>query len=238
MDSAAARTKLLTSPATFLKHYPVKCAGASAPNQNAANLRQYNINKLGGDMPPAQGQKVGHRGATRPGILGYTRDISSFKLDHAATVNGTVIPQAHVVPMVNHSSPIYNCLDLLGNVTAMPYYLLDGTGDGLMVTGELSNCCFCWIVQGADLWCIHVQPVGGITPLALQAALTATGRFAAAPAANLSTFGRTEYPAGRASVIGVRQAGVWSLYAQVTPDSTFSTLTASYKIAPGAMVRL
>jgi hypothetical protein len=139
--------------------------------------------------------------------------------------------------MVNHQGAIYGCLDLLGNVTAMPYYQLDAAGDGLMVTGELSNCCFTWTAQGADLWCIHVQPVGGITPVALQNAIHMNGRFAAAPNSPLSTFGRNDYPAGRASVIGVRQGGSWNLYAQTTNDS-FDTISAAYRIYPRAMIRL
>ncbi len=234
MDSAAARTQLLNHPADFLKYYPVKCAGATAPNQNAVNLRQYNIEKRDGT-----GTNItGHRGATRPGLFGHQRQISSWKLaPGAATVNGATINQAHVVPMVNHSGVIYGCLDLHGNVTAMPYYQLDATGDGLMVTGELSNCCFTWAVQGADLWCIHVQPVGGITPIALQTAIAGTGRFAAAPHTPLATFGRNDYPVGRASVIGVRQGGSWNLYAQTTNDS-FNTIAAAYRIYPGAMTRL
>jgi hypothetical protein len=78
MDSAAARTKLLTSPAEFLKYYPINCAGGLAPNQNAANLQQFNINKRDGDMPPIQGAVTGHLGATRPGLFGHQREISSW----------------------------------------------------------------------------------------------------------------------------------------------------------------
>ena len=237
MDSAAALAKLRNHPADFLKHYPVKCAGSTAPNQNAVNFRQYNLNKYGGDMPTPTGQVTGHRGATRPGLFGHQRQIATFKLEPGPTVNGANIPQAHVVPMVNHNSAIYGCLNLNGNITAMPYYCLDATGDGIMVTGELSNCVFCWAVQGADLWCIHVQPVGGITPVALQLALSTNGRFAAAPHAPLATFGRGQYPTGRASVIGVRSGGTWSLYAQTSQDS-FSTLGGGYRIYPGATVRL
>jgi len=233
MDSAAALVQLLNHPADFLKYYPVKCAGAAAPNQNAVNLRQYNISKLGG-----LGNVAGHRGATRPGLFGHQRQISSWILTPGvAQVNGATVNQAHVVPMVNHNGAIYGCFDLLGNVTAMPYYQLDATGDGLMVTGELSGCCFTWAVQGADLWCIHVQPVGGITSIALQNTIALTGRFAADPHTPLATFGRNDYPAGRASVIGVRQGGSWSLYAQTSND-LFSTITAAYRIYPGAMTRL
>jgi hypothetical protein len=239
MNSAAARTKLLNSPEAFLKYYPVKCAGAPAPVQNAVNLAQYNINKHGGDQPAVGDEVVGHRGATRPGILGIgERQISSFKLEPGAvTVNGAIINNAHVVPMVNYNSDIYGCLNLLGVINNMPYYVLDGNGDGLMVTGELSNCCFCWLPRGNDLWCIHVQPVGGIMPIQLQNALAVNGRFTTAPVAALGTYGRNDYPAGRASIIGVRHAGVWRLYAQTSNDS-FRTLSGAFRIYPGVTQQL
>ena len=245
MDSAAARTKLLNDPAGFLKYYPVKCGGAPAPSQNAANLRPYFIEK---QNAAGGGNKLGHSGATRPILLGPLKwNISSFKLNTVNSNNGTQINNAHVVPMVNYNSDKYNCHNLNETINAMPYYALDATGDGLMVTGELSNCCFTWLAQGADLWCIHVQPVGDkarliggptqIMPNELQNDINATGRFAAAQAAALSTFGRNDYPNGRASVIGVRRNGVWKLYAQ-TSDDSFKTLSGAYKIYPGPITPL
>ncbi|KAB7648427.1 hypothetical protein [Polymorphobacter fuscus] len=227
-------TTLLGRPAHFLKYYPVKCAGSSAPVQNAANTKAYRIVKRDG----ALGQKAGHRGATRPGIFGTTLNISSFKLEPGgAAVGAGTVAQAHVVPMVNHNSTIYGCFDLQGVTNAMPNYVLDAGGDGLMVTGELSNCCFAWVQQGNDLWCTHVQPVGGITPGNLQTELSTTGSFAGLPGTALSTFGRNQYPGGRASIIGVREGGVWNLYAQKT-DTSFDTLTESWRIHPGPAVRL
>src|SRR5262245_12837952 len=104
MNSTAARNKLLTDPRSFLKYYPVKCAGASAPVQNAANLVQYYLNKQGAGQYLGPGQVLGHRGATRPGLFGYERAISSFKLAPQNSVGAALINQAHVVPMVNHDS--------------------------------------------------------------------------------------------------------------------------------------
>jgi hypothetical protein len=238
MNSAIALASLLNNPVNFLRYYPVKCAGAAAPAQNAANLSQYSISKQGGTQP-VMAPMVGHRGATRPGVFGHQRQISSFILQpgHVNVVNGAMINNAHVMPMVNHNSDVYGCLNLNGVITAMPHYVLDASGDGLMVTGELSFCCFCWIQQGADLWCIHVQPVGGITPIQLQNALALQGRFGAAPNALLSTYGRNDYPTGRASIIGVRSAGVWNLYVQTTNDS-FDTISGAFRIHPGAVQRL
>lgn len=236
MDGAAAVTTLQTRPAHFLKYYPEKCAGAKAPAQNAATKAVYKLGKR--NAASEQHTKLGHTGATRPGVFGQSLNISSFKLEPGAAGAGEgAITNAHVVPMVNHNGTMYGSLDLNGITTAMPYYALDATGEGVMVTGELSNCCFAWIQQGADLWCIHVQPVGGITPTNLQTELSTTGRFAAAPATALSTFGRNDYPGGRASVIGVREGGVWNLYAQRS-DTSFNTLNEVYRIHPGPLVRL
>jgi hypothetical protein len=198
------------------------------------NLRQYNISKQGGTQDD---QKPGHRGATRPGFRGKSRDISSFILQPDTMGNGALINDAHVVPMVNYNSDIYNCHNLHRGINAMPYYALDGQGRGLMVTGELSGCCFCWLAQGNDLWCIHVQPQAGIDGTALQNTLRVNGRFANAPGTRLGTYGRKNYPAGRASVIGVRRAGRWRLFAQ-TSDDRFSTITGAYQIYPGAVRNL
>ncbi|QYE34093.1 hypothetical protein KZX46_15005 [Polymorphobacter sp. PAMC 29334] len=236
MDSAAARTKLLTSPAEFLKYYPINCAGGVAPNQNAANLQQFNINKRDGDMPPIQGAVTGHLGATRPGLFGHQREISSWLIQPGLSVNGATILSAHVVPMVNYDAVDVGILDLQGDVSAMPYFLLDASGDGLMFTGQLSGCCFCWSTHGADLWTTHVRPRTGIAAIALQNRLITGGRFAAAPTDPLRTFGRSEYP-GHANVIGVRRAGSWSLYAQLSMD-VFATLAGAFKIHPGPITRL
>lgn len=235
MDCPAAVTKMLTNPAFFFKYYPVKCAGAKAPNLGGVNTTAYKLGKRNATLGQT---KAGHTGATRPGPFGTTRDISSFKLEPGAAVTGEgSIPTAHVVPMVNHNDIIYGCLNLQGVTNAMPHFVLDATGDGVMVTGELSNCCFAWIQQGSDLWCIHVQPVGGISPTALQTELSTTGRFAAAPGTTLLTFGRNEYPGGRASIIGIREGGIWNLYALKT-DTSFNTLSESFRIHPGPMARL
>lgn len=237
MNTAEARNALINNPSNFLKYYPLKCAGTNAPLPNAVNTHPYYIHKLHGD------DGASHLGATRPGPFGHRRQISTFKLNTMQMHPGTLIPQAHVVPMVNYNSNIYGAPNLAGNLAGMPHYVLDGSGDGLMVTGELSNCCFCWITQGANLWCIHVQPVGPKpdgTPMdavVLQNTLALHGHFAAAPATSLSTFGRNDYP-GRASVVGVRQGGAWHLYAQTVADHTFSSVHAAYQIHPGAVRRL
>jgi hypothetical protein len=236
MDTATAKSKLLHHPEEFLRYYPVQCAGAQAPLQNDVNLRQYNISKKETNQI---GGKVGHCGATRSGFLGTTLNISSFFLQPDLMGNSAPINNAHVVPMVNYNDPNNtqpNVPNLHGNIGAMHHYKLDGQGRGLMVTGQLSNCCFCWLAQGIDLWCIHVQPGNTISAIALQNWLATGGRFAGRNTP-LLTYGRTDYPTGHASVIGVRRAGQWHLYAQRS-DDVFDTISGAYSIYPGAVRRL
>ena len=177
-------------------------------------------------------------------MLGPDRKISSFKLntiqpagDYAQFAN------AHIVPMVHYNSPATSAVDvdLAAGITAMPRYVLDGSGDGLMVTGELSGCCFCWVAQGAALWCIHVQPKGinpatgnAIDGAALHVLLQATGRFQGAPGAAIGTYGANQYGTKRASVVGVRLATGWTLYAQ-TSSTSFQSVADASRIYPGAV---
>lgn len=235
MDAQAAARALLNEPEHFIKHYPLKCSGTAAPNQNVANMAAYVLVK---QIGKEEDDKPGHRGATRPGLFGHTRAISSFWLQPNG---GGGVPvafaQAHVVPMVNYDGDKFGCLNLGAKIANMPYYILDGNGDGLMVTGELSGCCFVWLQQGNALWCIHVQPVEGISGVELQSKLKATGRFQGQPDDALTTYGRDQYPGGRASIVGVRRAGIWKLYAQHSNDG-FGTITGAWQIHPGLPTRL
>ncbi len=222
--------KLLTDPDYFLKYYPVKCEGSAVPNPNGVNLLQYYINKQGVGEARFPNEKLGHKGATRPGsISGYKHEISSFILN-PRTSAGSAIIAAHVVPMVNYNSTDFGCPNLNANIAAMDHYTLDNTGDGLMVTGELSGCCFCWLLHGHELWCVHVRPIAGISSESLQAQLNATGRFNNDLTA-LNTYGKNDYNNQNASVIGVRSGGVWKIYAQTSND-LFRTISGAYRLYP------
>lgn len=138
--------------------------------------------------------------------------------------------------MVNYNSNLYGAQNLHGNIAAMPHFVA-GAGANYITTGLLTGCCFAWIAQGANLLCIHVQPKDGITGVNLHTQMAATGHFAAAPATALSTFGHNNYVGSYATVIGVRSAGVWKLYAQTSQDH-FRTLTNAWRIHPGPIVAL
>lgn len=158
MTDAQALHKLRTAPGYFLKHYPINPAGATLgilPNQ--ANPAQFKIYK-----PNNPGGKLGHLGATRPGtVLPFLiHDISSFTIAPAANVPpfyGGAQFTALVVPMAYWDQIPLN----LGapDVGALDGYLLDGGAD-VMITGQLSNCCFRFVVNGAGLACTHRNPRG------------------------------------------------------------------------------
>jgi len=226
--------QLRNRPEYFLKWYPVKTAGAPANQHNAnqANVIQFAIQKQQSDNRP------GHVGATRPGpVLPFvTHNISSFKLAYWNSSNPhepRQQVQAHSVPMFAYNAPGIN-------VQALDAYILDGGGDGVMATGQLSGCCFCILpLTGGRLACTHIRPLGIGAP-ALQTSIDNNGAFnlgvglAAAPGATMVTFGRNDYPA-YATVIGVRSGGTWRIYAQLSTDQS-RTINGFRRIYPNPAV--
>ena len=236
MNAQRAVHQLLHDPDYFLKHYPVITAGANVAHvANQANIMQFWLSKrdplVPGAMPSAN---VGHYGATRPGRILSSRihEISSFQIITFATPGAdTQQINAHSVPMIpyNHNAPI--------NLQQLAPYFLDGASDGVMITGQLSGCCFCWLPVGAQLWCTHIRPLNPPNfGVQLQNLLHMGGRFNGHVLAPLGTFGRNEYPQ-HATVIGVRLHGNWRLYAQVSNDQN-RTNALVYRFYPGARVVL
>lgn len=233
MNSNQAYTKMLTNPDHFFKHYPINPAGPAGnyvPGQ--ANLKTVKLYKKDPEVTikPVNGQavtiKAGHYGATRPGLLGHQREISSWVLNQGAAPNATFDSKnvnAIGVPMI-----LYN--DVNFNSAAMDTYICDGSGDGIMVTGQLSGCTFCIMPTAGGVACIHVKPEG-IGAIQLHNELHTQGRFNGHNTA-LTTWGRNDYP-NFSNVFGIRRGGQWSFYAQLSADA-FLTIRAAYKIYPGA----
>ena len=114
----------------------------------------------------------------------------------------------------------------IGNLDA---YLLDSSRN-IMITGQLSGCCFCIVPHGPGLACTHINPQGAPGgAVQLQNDLTSTGTFRNYPGPFL-TYGRKNYP-GYATVIGVRVGGVWNIYAQKSNDQC-TTITGAERIYP------
>lgn len=229
MDAEEAFDELLTRPSRFLKHHPVNPAGWGGVHAaGAANVRQFRLYKRDAEMPgQAPSGKPAHFGATRPGPFGR-REVSSFLV--------TTVPAAGNVQQRTFdalSVPLRNYNEV--DAGALDHYVVDGQGDGVMVTGQLSGCTFAWLPVGAHLLCTHVRPVG-IDALGLHNRLNTNGRFAAHPREPLRTFGRNDY-SQYANVVGVRKRGRWRLYAQESADQ-FRTITAAWRLHPGAATYL
>ena len=226
--------ELLLHPDHFIKYYPLSVAGwtgAHAPN--AVNTHPFVLYKRDplapGSMPSG---KVGHHGAMRPNsVLPFmTHEISSWAIDDQA--NGGVPVQGftgHSVPMVTDNAA--NAL----NKAALASYQLDGTAD-VMITGQLSGCCFCWLPVGTTLLCTHIRPAPGSSGVILHNSLHSGGRFANHATQPLYTFGRNDYPS-HATVIGVRLAGAWRLYAQLSTDHN-RTNAQVMRLHPGPRIVL
>ena len=234
MTPLQALNELRIHPDRFVKYYPLSVAGwtgAHAPN--TVNTHAFHLYRrdptTAGSMPSG---KVGHHGATRPNdVLPFmTHEISSWTIDDqghpGAPVQGF---NGHSVPMVTDTAA--NPVDR----TALVSYQLDGSAD-VMITGQLSGCCFCWLPVGGILLCTHIRPGLGSNGVVLHNSLHAGGRFANHPTQPLNTFGRNDYPM-HATVIGVRLAGAWRLYAQLSNDHN-RTNAHVMRLHPGPRVML
>jgi hypothetical protein len=238
MTPEQALESLRDNPRYFLKYYPLSTAGATDHHvPNARNPLDFIWYKRAG--ADARG-KQSHVGASRP-VHGLTKlfpkvslDISSFRIGRIQFEHGTINHhfQALSVPMDYYDTISTPPL----NINAMQAYLLDNAGaDDVMITGQLSGCCFCIRPYAGGLACAHVHPRGypggAAAAAALQTDLTANGHFAHYPGA-LTTFGRQNYPE-HATVIGVRSAGTWQIFAQFSNNSHRTLNHPSAQIYPG-----
>lgn len=228
MTPTEAMQSLRNDPHYFLKYYPINPAGfAGAHVPDGLTPQTFWIAKLGGG---GGGMKPGHVGATRPVkyLPMLSVDISSFRISTAPTGEGPVQFTALSVPMVYYDSI---------NVGALNAYLIDNSQD-IMITGQLTNCCFCVRPYAGGLACTHVNPRGyaGLNgPAGMQTQLNAGGQFANY-AGVLATYGRQNYPLA-SNVIGVRGPGGWELFSQHS-GNMFKTITAAYKVYPGPLTLL
>ena len=132
--------------------------------------------------------------------------------------------QAHSVCMVSSAN--------MGPLNQIAGYLLDHTGPDLMFTGMLNGCSFVMKAtpDRSRVRCAHLRPPPGEAGSALHTACVNTGAFAG-DAGAVTVFGRNSYlpPPGlarSATVLGVRRAGAWEIYAQIF-DSFFNITGAA-----------
>jgi hypothetical protein len=234
MNAAEALQSLKRDPDNFLKHYQVTISGNNqAHNSHNVNTRNFFLYKRN---PTAMGTagKIGHYGNVRPGsILPFmSHNISSFRISTAPEQTGVDQTQfsAISVPMVTYSpNPPFD-------ITQIEPYYVDASQD-IMITGQLSGCCFCWLDVGGILWCAHIQPLKGtMDGLHLQTLINTQGHFFSQPTNPLGTFGKHDYVLNNATLIGVKHGGGWKMYAQISGDGI--KVSQCFRIFPGARVLL
>lgn len=231
MNANDAFHSLRTDPRVFLASHPVNTAGWGGNHvAGQASTHQFQIYKRDALMPGlTPSGKPAHFGATRPGWFGARHEVSSFLITDVPAPGGVLQRVFTGLSVPLHT---YNTV----NVAALDHYVVDGQGDGLMITGQLSGCTFAWLTVGNDLLCTHIQPVG-IQGVPLHNRMNVAGRFTAHPALPLNTYGAGDYLGSYANVIGVRRNGQWKLYAQHSADQ-FRTITGAWRIYPGAVIPL
>ena len=122
--------------------------------------------------------------------------------------------KAYNVPML--PSTQFQGLGASGpNRVQIPGVMLGNDRD-VMVTGQLTGCSFLVQSTGGSVLCAHIQPQGGLDGSKLHTSLINSAQFQGQPATTRPiVFGRNFYPAGRATVVGVRRLGRWEIYAQL-----------------------
>jgi len=149
----------------------------------------------------------------------------AFKFDTIAPVGGPMAVtggdnklytrfSVHNVRMNPNTEPL--------DISAIPAYVLDGTGPDIMITGQLSACIFAIRREPGRLLVAHIQPGGGRqTGTMLRQTIKLMGRLTHPSGGGRVThvFGIPDYPI-RAHVLGLRTGGVWHIYAQCVASGT------------------
>lgn len=191
---AIAFNTLLANPGAFLKRYPVRIFGATAAS-GVAGYTMLNRNP-GASMRPGS-------------VLGTLNmhTTESFEIRSNAAL-GAVGGGAGGHAFQAHS------IHMDAGTTNMGFYRLGaGAGPTIVVTGQLSGCSFVMLPVAAGVVDVaHVRPQGQ-TGQALQAALATAMPNAQIYGASGAS-GNYDSADRFASIIGVRFAGVWRIYAQ------------------------
>jgi hypothetical protein len=186
--------QLQTQTESFLSKYPVRIFGDPTGSQ----VSNYRIEDGGASQRPGSILHTAHMHATQMFLI---------KAQGAAVGNpaGSVWFTAHSVKMFESNNP-----SAIGT-----YTLPVATGPGLMVTGQLSGCAFAVHDNGdGSLVVAHIRPGQQLDPTTLHRTLKKTDYW------NV-VYGREDYSADRrASIVGCRVGGRWSIWAQKQDGTT------------------
>jgi hypothetical protein len=159
----------------------------------------------------------------------YPRDgRDSLKISSNALALGphAVLVPAHSVQMITHANT-----PPLGQI---PGYLLDGNGPDLMLTGMLNGCSFVMKANAnrTAVRCAHLQPQLGAGQGSALNVHCINGAAFVGDAGPVLVYGRNSYPDGAglsrsSTVLGVRRAGAWEIYAQIFDAAAFTVVSAT-----------
>lgn len=196
ISPSQALNMLQNQPETFLRKYPVRIFG----DPTGSHVAHYRLEDGGASQRP--GSRLGT-------LRMHATQLFEIRSRGAAFGNpaGSVWFQAHSVKMFSSSDP-----NAIGT-----YTLPAAGGPDLMVTGQLSGCAFAIHDNGGGSFVVaHIRPhdASGNTAEVLHGTLRNTGYW------NI-VYGRGDYSRDRrASIIGVRRAGQWHIYAQKQDGTT------------------
>jgi len=185
---------LQADPMSFLRKYSVRIFG----DPTGSHVSSYRIE---------EGQASTRRGQ----VLGSLRRHATQRFDIKARGSALGNPpnsvwfDAHSVKMFQSDRP-----------HDIGVYRLPAGGPNLMVTGQLSGCSFAIRENGdGTLDATHIQPSRNVPAGLLNRTLKRTGEWT-------EVYGRENYSAAhRASIIGVRRAGSWRIFAQKQNENDF-----------------
>jgi hypothetical protein len=152
---------------------------------------------------------------------GFYMDDGSYRLNCLSPFVGKITEDAINVP----ATPYVNVQSNLGSIQAT-LSSIDNTCD-LMLTTQFTGCCYCFMVNGANLAAAHIDPQGrttGITGLHIAQQLRNSGGFSNGNGGTFKAYGRVDpgsplfgYPqtAQQMIIVAVKRGGGWRVYAQI-----------------------
>jgi hypothetical protein len=151
---------------------------------------------------------------------GFYMEQGSYRLNCLMPFMGRITEDAINVPATAYAS-VQNSL---GSIHAT-LSSVDSNCD-LMLTTQFTGCCYCFMVNGANLAAAHIDPEGlktGITGQHIAQQLRNSGGFSNGNGGTFKAYGRVDagsalfgYPqaAQQMIIVAVKRSGAWRVYAQ------------------------
>jgi len=210
LDPHVVYNTLLANPSGTLRNYLFRIFGSPDPSGVSA----YRLMNRGPSQRPSS--SVGNL---------KMHDTESFDIRSQNSIVG--VAPANSFFFNAHS------IHMDAGALEMDFYALGGAGPNIVVTGQLSGCSFIMRPGAAGAVDVaHVRAVDGLAPATLATALAHMPN--AQVYGGIDTTGNYDFHDREASIIGVRTAGQWAIYAQKQqPDVTgVHRIKSVYQIWP------